>query len=94
MWNRIIEYSQKELPALIHTWGPKILMAAGLLFVFWLASRIARKTIFAAGDKADLEYPVVRLMAMAARAPYSSPASSPRSARWAWMSPRWWPAWA
>ena len=67
MWNRIIEYSQKELPALIHTWGPKILMAAALLFVFWLASRIARKTIFAAGDKADLEYPVVRLMAMAAR---------------------------
>jgi len=34
MWNRIIEYSQKELPALIHTWGSKILMAAGLLFVF------------------------------------------------------------
>ncbi|SVD01608.1 uncharacterized protein METZ01_LOCUS354462, partial [marine metagenome] len=25
MWNRIIEYSQNELPALIHAWGPKIL---------------------------------------------------------------------
>ena len=42
MWNRIIEYSQKELPALIHAWGPKILMAAGLIFAFWPASRIAR----------------------------------------------------
>jgi len=67
MWNRIQEYTQENLPTLIHVWGPKILMAAGLLFVFWLASRIARKTIFAAGDKASLEYPVVRLMAMAAR---------------------------
>ena len=67
MWNRISEYTQENLPILIHVWGPKILMAAALLFVFWIASRIARKTIFAAGDKADLEYPVVRLMAMAAR---------------------------
>ena len=67
MWNTIQEYTQENLPILIHVWGPKILMAAALLFVFWLASRIARKTIFAAGDKASLEYPVVRLMAMAAR---------------------------
>jgi len=67
MWNQIQEYIQGNLPDLIQVWGPKILMATGLLFVFWLASRIARKTIFAAGDKASLEYPVVRLMAMAAR---------------------------
>ena len=67
MWNQIQQYTQGNLPDLIQVWGPKILMAAGLLFAFWLASRIARKTIFAAGDKASLEYPVVRLMAMAAR---------------------------
>jgi small-conductance mechanosensitive channel len=67
MWNRIQEYTQENMPDLIQVWGPKILVAAGLLFAFWLASRIARKTIFAAGDKASLEYPVVRLMAMAAR---------------------------
>ncbi len=67
MWDRIREYTQENLPILIHVWGPKISMAIGLLFVFWIASRIARKTIFAAGDKASLEYPVVRLMAMAAR---------------------------
>lgn len=57
----------KQFPDLVQVWGPKILVAILLLAVFWLASRFVRKAIFAAGDKADLEYPVVRLMAMAAR---------------------------
>ena len=57
----------KQFPDLVQVWGPKILVALLLLAVFWLASRFVRKAIFVAGDKADLEYPVVRLMAMAAR---------------------------
>ena len=67
MWNQIGESFQENLPIIIHVWGPKILMAIGMLLAFWLVSRIARKAIISAGDKADLEYPVVRLMAMAAR---------------------------
>ena len=63
MWDKFIE----NAPGLINEWGPKIIIASLMLFVFWIASSIARKAIFAAGDKADLEYPVVRLMAMAAR---------------------------
>ncbi|MBC8326145.1 MAG: mechanosensitive ion channel [Verrucomicrobia subdivision 3 bacterium] len=65
--DRIREYTQENLPIIIHVWGPKILMAAALLFVFWIASRIVRKTISAAGEKASLDYSVVRLLAMAAR---------------------------
>ena len=57
----------KQFPDLVQVWGPKFLVAILLLAVFLLASRFIRKAIFAAGDKADLEYPVVRLMAMAAR---------------------------
>lgn len=67
MWDQFQEFVQDNLPMIFHVWGPKVLMAAGLLMVFWVASRLARKTIFTAGDKARLEYPVVRLMAMAAR---------------------------
>ena len=67
MGNRFQEFIQENLPLIVHVWGPKVLMALVLLLVFWLASRFVRKAIFAAGDKADLEYPVVRLMAMAAR---------------------------
>jgi len=63
MWDKFIE----NAPGLINEWGPKIIIASLMLLVFWIASSIARKAIFAAGDKADLEYPVVRLMAMAAR---------------------------
>ena len=57
----------EQFPELVQSWGPKILLALLLLAVFWLASRFVRKAIFAAGEKADLEYPVVRLMAMATR---------------------------
>ena len=57
----------EQFPILLHVWGPKLLMALLLLAIFWFASRMVRQAIFAAGTKADLEYPVVRLMAMAAR---------------------------
>ena len=57
----------EQFPILVHVWGPKLLMASLLLVIFWFASRMVRQAIFAAGTKADLEYPVVRLMAMAAR---------------------------
>ena len=57
----------EQFPELVQSWGPKVLLALLLLAVFWLASRFVRKAIFAAGEKADLEYPVVRLMAMATR---------------------------
>ena len=57
----------EQFPILVHVWGPKLLMALLLLAIFWFASRMVRQAIFAAGTKADLEYPVVRLMAMAAR---------------------------
>ena len=57
----------EQFPILVHVWGPKLLMALLLLAIFWFASRMVRQAIFAAGTKADLEYPVVRLMAMTAR---------------------------
>ena len=57
----------EQFRILLHVWGPKLLMALLLLAIFWFASRMVRQAIFAAGTKADLEYPVVRLMAMAAR---------------------------
>ena len=63
MWEKFIE----NAPGLLTDWGPKVLIALLLLLGFWIVSRVVRKAIFAAGDKADLEYPVVRLMAMAAR---------------------------
>ena len=63
IWDSII----KQAPGLITQWGPKIALALILLFVFWLASRIVRKMILAAGEKGEIDYHVVRLMAMTAR---------------------------
>ena len=63
----ILDSLIKQAPGLIAQWGPKIALALTLLFVFWLASRIVRKMILAAGEKGEIDYHVVRLMAMAAR---------------------------
>ena len=63
IWDSII----KQAPGLITQWGPKIALALLLLFVFWLASRMVRKVIFAAGEKGEVDDHVVRLMAMTAR---------------------------
>lgn len=56
-----------KTPELVAVWAPKLGGAILLFFVFWFASRVVKNLIFAAGDKAELEYPVVRLMAMTAR---------------------------
>ena len=63
IWKSILDMG----PVLITQWAPKIGGALLLLFVFWLASRIARKVILAAGEKGEVDYHVVRLMAMTAR---------------------------
>ena len=63
LWKSIVD----QAPELIANWAPKIGGALLLLFVFWLASRIARKMILAAGEKGEIDYHVVRLMAMTAR---------------------------
>ena len=63
----ILDSIIKQAPGLITQWGPKIALSLLLLFAFWVASRIARKMILAAGEKGDIDYHVVRLMAMAAR---------------------------
>ena len=63
LWNSIVDHA----PELITNWAPKIGAALLLLFVFWLASRMVRKVIFAAGEKGEVDDHVVRLMAMTAR---------------------------
>ena len=63
IWESILDLA----PGLITQWAPKIGGALLLLFVFWLASRISRKVIFAAGERGEIDYHVVRLMAMTAR---------------------------
>ena len=50
IWESILDLA----PGLITQWAPKIGGALLLLFVFWLASRIARKMLLAAGEKAKL----------------------------------------
>ena len=63
LWESIVDHA----PELIANWAPKIGAALLLLFVFWLASRMVRKVIFAAGEKGEVDDHVVRLMAMTAR---------------------------
>ena len=63
LWESIVD----QAPGLIANWAPRIGGALVLLFVFWLASRMVRKVIFAAGEKGEVDYHVVRLMAMTAR---------------------------
>ena len=63
LWESIVD----QAPGLIANWAPRVGGALVLLFVFWLASRIVRKLIFAAGEKGEVDYHVVRLMAMTAR---------------------------
>ena len=63
LWESIVD----QAPGLIANWAPRVGGALVLLFVFWLASRMVRKLIFAAGEKGEVDYHVVRLMAMTAR---------------------------
>ncbi len=63
IWGTVID----RTPELFAVWAPKFGGAILLFCVFWFASRVVKKLIFAAGEKAELEYPVVRLMAMTAR---------------------------
>ena len=63
LWESIVD----QAPGLIWNWAPKIGGALLLLFVFWLASRMVRKLIIAAGAKGEVDDHVVGLMAMTAR---------------------------